>query len=299
MANLILVVGATGFVGKEIVLRLRKKEANVRAMVRGGSNREEAKPLADAGAEIFDADLTKPETLGNACRAVHSVVCTATSMPQGKEDGLRRIDHDGVLNLIQTAQNSGVKKFVYLSYSGTIRQDSPLETAKRDCEKRLLASSMQVVILRPTCFMEMWLSPALGFDPQGGTARIFGTGQAPISYISAFDVADFAVAAALAHHSGNEVLELGGPEPVSQLQAVHIFENVLHKKINVQHVPAEALQQQHQSSDPLQKTLAALTLAAAAGDVIPTARDNAARYGVKLHSVQEYAKSLVGTGARA
>lgn len=292
MANLILVVGATGFVGKEIVLRLRKKEANVRAMVRGGSSRAEGRPLADAGAWIVGGDLTQPDSLAKACSSVHTVICTATSMPHGKDDGLRRIDHDGILSLISAAQNSGVKKFVYLSYSGTIRHDSPLETAKRDCEKRLLASSMQVVILRPTCFMEMWLSPALGFDAQGGSARVFGTGQAPISYISAFDVADFAVAAALAHHSGNEVLELGGPEPVSQLQAVHIFESVLHKKINVQHVPVEALQQQHQSSDPLQKTFAALTLAAAAGDVIPTARDNAARYGVKLHSVLEYAKSL-------
>lgn len=293
MANLILVVGATGFVGKEVVLRLRKKEANVRAMVRGGSGRAEAKLLSDAGAEIVDGDLTQPDTLSKACSSVHTVICTATSMPQAKDNGLQRVDHDGVLSLIFFAEKAGVKKFVYLSYSGTIRVESPLETAKRDCERKLLASSMQAVILRPTYFMEMWLSPALGFDPQNGAARIYGRGQSPISYISASDVADFAVATALAHHSGNEVLELGGPEPVSQLQAVRIFEDILHKKIAVQHAPVEALQQQHQSSDPLQKTFAALTLAAAAGDVIPTGRDNALRYGVKLHSVQDYAKSFV------
>jgi uncharacterized protein YbjT (DUF2867 family) len=293
VANLILVVGATGFVGKEVVLRLRRKEANVRALVRGGSGRSEAKLLSDAGAEIVDGDLTQPDTLSTACSGIHTVICTATSMPTAKDDGLRRIDHDGVLSLISSAEKAGVKKFIYLSYSGTIRLESPLETAKRDCEKRLLASSMQAVILRPTFFMEMWLSPALGFDPLNGTARIYGRGQSPISYISASDVADFAVATALAHHSGNEILELGGPEPVSQLHAVRIFEDILHKKIAVQHVPVEALQRQHQSNDPLQKTFAALTLAAAAGDVIPTGRDNALRYGVKLHSVQDHAKSFV------
>ncbi len=299
MANLILVVGATGSVGKTIVLRLLAKEGNVRAMVRGGGARAEAKPLAEAGANIVDGDLTAPGTLAPACAGVHTIVCTATSMPHAKDDGLRRIDHDGTLNLIDTATKSGVKKFAYVSYSGSIQQESPLENAKRACEKRLLASSMQAIILRPTYFTEMWLSPALGFDPQNGTAKIYGSGEAPVSYISACDVADFAVAAALAHQSSKEVLELGGPEPVSQLQAVHIFENVLHKKIAVQHVPVEALKQQHQSNDPLQKTFAALCLGVAAGDVIPSARDNAARYGVKLHSVQEYARSLAAAGVRS
>jgi hypothetical protein len=51
---------------------------------------------------------------------------------------------------------------------------------------------MQAIILRPSYFMEMWLSPHLGFDPEKGTARIYGSGDAKASYISAFDVAEFA-----------------------------------------------------------------------------------------------------------
>jgi NADH dehydrogenase len=210
-------------------------------------------------------------------------------MPQGKDDGLKRVDHDGVLGLLGATEQAGVKKFVYVSYSGNLKFDSPLETAKRNCERRLLASQMQAIILRPTYFMEMWLSPLLGFDAANGTARIYGSGEAPVSYISAFDVADFAVATALASEAGNQVLELGGPEPVSQLQAVRIFENELHRKFTLQHVPVEALQEQHRSSDPLQKTFGALMLGYAGGDVIPTARDNATRYGVRLHSVDDYA----------
>ncbi|HYL11472.1 MAG TPA: NmrA family NAD(P)-binding protein [Terriglobales bacterium] len=289
MANLILVIGATGVVGKEVVLRLRKKGAAVRALVRGGSGRTEANSLLGSGTEVTDGDLTQPDTLSHACAGIHTVVCTATSMPHGKDDGLRRIDHDGVLSLIAAAEQAGVKKFVYLSYTGNFKFDSPLETAKRDCERRLLAGPIQAIILRPSCFMEMWLSPALGFDPANGSARIYGSGEAPVSYISAFDVTDLAVAAALADDKGNQVLELGGPEPVSQLQAVRIFENELHKKLTLQHVPVEALQEQHRSTDPLQKSFAALMLGYAGGDVIPMSRDNATRYGVRLHSVEEFA----------
>jgi hypothetical protein len=40
--------------------------------------------------------------------------------------------------------------------------------------------------------MESWLGPALGWDLAAGTARIFGTGETPISYISLSDVAGFA-----------------------------------------------------------------------------------------------------------
>jgi len=49
------------------------------------------------------------------------------------------------------------------------------------------------------------------------------------------------------------------------------------------------LQEQHRSTDPLQKTFGALMLGYAAGEVIPMGRDNATRYGVRLHSVDDYA----------
>jgi len=51
----------------------------------------------------------------------------------------------------------------------------------------------------------------------------------------------------------------------------------------------EALQEQHRSGEPLQKTVGTLLLGYVAGDVIPTGRDNAARYRVRLHSVDDYA----------
>jgi len=169
-----LVVGATGLVGQQIALGLNKKGRNVRAMARGGRNHEKAKPLILAAIEIVDADLTKPETLPPACAGVDTIFCTATSMPHGSDDGLRRVDRDGILALIECAESAGVRHFIYTSYSGNIREDSPLETAKRDCENRLLSSRMRVTILRPSYFTEVWLSPALGFDSANGRARICG-----------------------------------------------------------------------------------------------------------------------------
>jgi uncharacterized protein YbjT (DUF2867 family) len=288
----ILVAGSTGFVGGEIALRLAQRKQQVRALVRGGAAHPKAKRLQDAGIEIVNGDLTVPETLAAPCQGVETVISTVTSMPSGADDGLRRVDHDGTLALIAAAEHAGVKRFVYVSYSGNIRADSPLETAKRACENRLLQGPMVAVILRPSYFMEMWLSPVLGFDPENGSALIYGSGEAKISYISAFDVADFAVAAATREYRDkNTILEMGGPEPVSQLDAVHIFE-ALGRKVQPEFLPVQAIQEQHGSSDPLQKTFAALMLACAKGDAISGTCALAETYGIPLRSVGEYAAQL-------
>ena len=78
-----LVVGATGLVGQQVALGLR------RALVRGGKHHEKAALLLSAGIEIVDADLSKPESLPSACAGVETVLSTATSMPHGKAAAAR------------------------------------------------------------------------------------------------------------------------------------------------------------------------------------------------------------------
>jgi NADH dehydrogenase len=287
----ILVVGASGLVGQEAAQRLRRGGHEVRGLLRRGLAHPKAKELQAGGIKVVEGDLTREESLGAACAGIETVVCTATSMPSGVNDGLRRVDLEGMLALIEAAESAGVQRFVYTSYSGNLRLDSPLETAKRSCEDRLLRGRMQTVILRPSYFMEMWLSPLLGFDPEKGLARIYGSGEAKVSYISAFDVAEFAAAAAQKKIARRQtVLEMGGAEAISPAEAVRTFERALNKKIAVEHVPLEELQQQHESAtDPLQKTFAALMLGYAQGDVIARAQEAAEEYGVCLRSVAEYA----------
>jgi uncharacterized protein YbjT (DUF2867 family) len=293
----ILMVGGTGLVGRRIAVALQRQNKSVRALVRGGSAHPKAGDLKSEGVQIADGDLTRPDSLAAACDGVDAVVCTATTMPTGADDGLRRVDRDGVLGLIDAAERAGARKFVYTSYSGNLRRQSALETAKRDCEARLLQSGMEAVILRPSYFMEIWLGPHLGFDPMNGRVRIIGAGEAKISYISASNVAEFAVAALLRETGKQATLEMGGPEPLSQLDVVRIFERTLGVTCQLDFVPVEALQQQHLSPDPLQRTFAALMLGSADGDVIPGAAALAKEYGVRLRSVEEYAESLRSTTA--
>lgn len=294
----ILVVGATGGVGGAIAAGIARHGSRVRALLRGGNTHPKAGALSNAGIEIVAGDLRDPSTLGQACRGAETVVTTATSMPSAADNGLRRIDHDGALALIDAAEKADAQKFVYVSYSGNIRIDSPLERAKRACEDRLLAGNMEASILRPSYFMEMWLSPMLGFDPVNGTVRIYGSGDGEVSYISSSNVADFAIAAAVAPPTGKKIIvEMGGPEALSLRDVVKVFEEKLGKSIHIDSVPLEALQEQHKSSDPLQQTFAALMLGYAVGDAVTDAVENAQKYGVRLRSVPEFAAAFVPTAA--
>ena len=293
----VLVAGATGFVGKQVALSLQRLGHDVQALVRGGTQSPKAEDLLSGHVDVVDGDLRHPETLAAACRGIDTVVCTATTMPTGADDGLRRVDRDGVLALIEAAEHAGVRKFVYTSYSGNLRIPSPLETAKRDCEARLFASRMQAVVLRPSYFMEVWLGPHLGVDPVNGTVRIYGSGDAPVSYISGVNVAEFAAAAALRDTGQQTILEMGGPEALSQLDVVRVFERVLGVSCRLEFVPIDALRLQYEASDPVQKAFAALMLNYVGGDAIPGALELAREYGITLRSVADYAATQRGHSA--
>lgn len=72
---------------------------------------------------------------------------------------------------------------------------------------------MVCTVLQPSCFMEVWLSPALGFDPVRGAAMVCGTGQNRVSWISGRDVARFALAALMIYCARGDVVDMAQTLP--------------------------------------------------------------------------------------
>ena len=289
---MILVVGATGLVGGQVCSRLAADGVSARALVRATSSPEKVDRLRAQGLEVVEADLRNAESLDAACAGVDAVICTVSSMPFSYEPGVNDIqttDLDGVKNLIDAATRAGVGHFVYTSFSANLDLDFPLGRAKRAVETHLINSGMGYTILRPSCFMEVWLSPAVGFDPGNGTVALYGEGTQPVSYIATADVAAFAVASLTAPAARNAVLELGGPEALSQLEAKEIFEEVLGRTVATQSVPVEALQGQlAAATDPMQQSFTSLMLCVAKGDAIDMS-SLMPQFPVQLTTVKQFA----------
>jgi NADH dehydrogenase len=224
---------------------------------------------------------------------VQTVVTTITTTRSRQPgDSIEATDEAGQTNLVDAARAAGVGRFVYVSYSRQLDDEGPLTHAKRAVEQRVIESGMTYVILRPSYFMEVWLSPNVGFDYPKRQATIYGDGGRKISFISLRDVAEFATQSAVAS-GGSETIELGGPDAVTPLNVVRIFEEVGAVPFTVQQVPEEALRAQFSAAtDSLQKSFAGLMLDYARGDEIPM-DDTSQRFALTLTSVRDYARSVL------
>lgn len=99
-----------------------------------------------------------------------------------------------------------------------------MTVAKRAVERALKSSGMAYTVIQASYFMEVWLTPALGFDAANGMVRLYGDGNQPISWISYKDVARAAAAAIIEGTGRNMVVELGGPQALSPHEVVRMFE---------------------------------------------------------------------------
>jgi NADH dehydrogenase len=265
----ILVVGATGLLGMEIVRLLRDAGKPVRAVVRASADPAKRELLRSSGAETAEADLKDPASLAEVCRGLATVVSTASAtLSRSEGDSIKTVDEEGQLALVDAAAKAGVKHFVHVSFA-PVAEDFALQRAKRKVEERLAGSGMSFTILQPVHFLEVWLGPALGFHPAQGKARILGSGERPVSWISFRDVARFAVAAADGGKFAGKVLPLGGPDPLSPLQVLQLFEQLGGPSVVVEHVTESALiAQLAGAQDALEEAYAALMLATARGQVV-------------------------------
>ena len=288
----ILVAGATGFLGNEICRQLIAKNKKVKGLCRPSSDPDKVAKLKESGAEMVEGDLKNKTSLTNALKGVSAVISTVSSTLSRQEgDSIQTVDDEGQINLVDAAVEAGVSRFVYISFCSFADQ-FPLQTAKRKVEKHLAESSLNYTVLQPTYFMEVWLGPALGFDYSNARATIYGEGKNRISWIAIKDVASFAVASLDNAATFNKSIELGGPEALSPIEVVNLFEKGQGKKFELQFVPTEGIKAQKEAAkDPLSESFAALMLGVANGSEIDmkSAREI---FAVQLTSVKDYAKMV-------
>jgi uncharacterized protein YbjT (DUF2867 family) len=289
----VLVVGATGQLGRVITGKLVQAGVPVRALAR---NADKLAPLA-ATAEIAAVDLRDVQKLTDACRGVDAIIATANNNLGAGPTSPTRIDLPAYQNLCAAARNAHVHRLIYVSYRG-VAQDAPVDTfrVKWYIEDAIKRSGLPFVMLRPTAFMEVWIDQVLAAGiREKGVATIFGSGDRISNYIAVDDVAEFAVKI-LQAGIVNEAIEVGGPSNVSQNHLATLVERRLHGSGKRRHVPTAALRLLAPAVRPFNEVAARLmTLAlysASEATAFPNWQDSAGRFGVAPRSVESYVDQM-------
>jgi NADH dehydrogenase len=145
----ILVTGASGFVGRHVLTKLAADGRPLRAMIR-----ERSSARIPGGVEVVGADLTKADSLPEAVRGVRVIVhCAAITADQkeprrGAYDAVNRV---GTAHLVEAAREAGVRRLVVMSGLGTFEAPPGTYMATRwGLESAVRSCGIPYVILQPS-----------------------------------------------------------------------------------------------------------------------------------------------------
>ncbi|KAM7258592.1 hypothetical protein ACFE04_014333 [Oxalis oulophora] len=232
----ILVVGATGTLGRQIVRRALDEGYDVRCLVR--PRPAPADFLRDWGATVVNADLTKPETIPATLVGVHTVIDCATGRP---EEPIKTVDWEGKVALIQCAKAMGIQKYVFYSIHNCDKHpEVPLMEIKYCTEKFIQDSGIPHIIIRLCGFMQgligQYAVPILEEQSVWGT-------DAPtrIAYMDTQDIARLTFIALRNEKIKGKLLTFAGPRAWTTQEVITLCERLAGQDANVTTVPVSVL----------------------------------------------------------
>ncbi|MFJ4169759.1 SDR family oxidoreductase [Paenarthrobacter sp. NPDC089714] len=215
----VLVVGATGYLGGQVVDQLLTHGKPVRALVRDASDPSK---LQAKGVEIARGDMLDVGSLIQAMTGVDAVISTAAGYTRNDKNA-EAIDTFGNNNLAVAANHAGVRRFVLISILTSDQTPQvPHFWHKKLAEDKLQELGVPFVALRPGAFFDQIVG--MRGDPfQKGRIMWFGRKDVPLTFVLTSDLAQYLAAAVDADTADGERIDIGWARPVSMLEAAKML----------------------------------------------------------------------------
>jgi uncharacterized protein YbjT (DUF2867 family) len=234
LAAPILVVGASGDLGRRVVRELATRGRRVRALVRGDHGEFPAE------VETVRGDLLQPDSLGPALAGTETVVTTATGFSDWASPN-PAVDDEGNRNLIDAAARAGVSRFVFTSVlsADTAEPVAPF-WLKKLTEDHLEKRGLPFVILRPGTLIggkrDFWKQ-----DLARGRLTSMAKADVPITFVHVDDLAGYLADAADAPAAIGRRIDVGAAPAASYRELAAIFTRVMGKDVALRSMPWPAV----------------------------------------------------------
>ncbi|WP_047245760.1 SDR family oxidoreductase [Maribacter thermophilus] len=226
----VLLAGATGYLGRYLLEVLTEQQNQVIAIAR---NPDKLQNSNENYLEVKQAEVTKPETLRDICKGVHTVISTVGITRQKEGLTYMDVDYGANMNLLKEAKKAGVKHFVYVSaINGDKHRALKIFEAKEKFVDALKSSGLNYTVIRPNGFfsdMKDFLQMA-----KSGRVYLFGSGHQKFNPIHGEDLAR-AIVDSL--DMDTKELTIGGPDVLSLNDIGELALTALNKPIRISHLP--------------------------------------------------------------
>jgi len=224
---MILITGASGNVGKEVLKQIAATGAKVRAAFQTVTKAA----AAPSGVEIATMDYNKPETLQAALKGIERVFLVAPPTPNLPALERKAIDE---------IKQSGVRHVVKLSAMGG--RDAIFPRQHADSEDYIKSSGVSYTFLRPNGFMQNFVTYN-GATINTQNAFYGSQGDGEVSQIDLRDIAAVAVKTLTEDGHQGKAYTLTGPEALSNARVAEILSEDTGREIRYVDLPAEQFKQ--------------------------------------------------------
>jgi NADH dehydrogenase len=206
----VLVTGANGYVGREVVAHLHGRGTGVRALVRSRS------ATLPEGVEQVAGDVTDPGSLAPAMDGVEAVVHLVAIL-DGSEEQCEAVNHQGAVNVIESARSAGVRRLLHMSAAGVTEEHAPLTKywrTKYAAKQAAMRSGLDWTVMEPSFVFGRGGGALKTFETliRGPVAPVIGDGRYQHQPVWVGDVAAAFGAALDRPETAGKTYELGGPQ---------------------------------------------------------------------------------------
>jgi uncharacterized protein YbjT (DUF2867 family) len=230
----VLVTGATGFVGREVLRQLHRQGHSIRILARNRASPRTQEAISQWRAEVHPGNVLEAASLEGSLSGVEAVIHLVGIISEVGESTFENVHIQGTQNIVATAQHARVRRFIHMSALGTRPNAvSRYHQSKWAAEELVRHSGLAFTIFRPS----------LIYGPEDQFTNLFAklVRWSPVVPLMGSPRARFqpvpveAVAAAFTRSldepgSVGLTYDLGGPESVTLSEIVNRIEEMLGKR---------------------------------------------------------------------